>query len=384
MRGAQPFGGMRASREKGLMLINRLKLNDYRNYETLDFRPDPGLNVIAGENAQGKTNALEAVFLCAFGKSHRTSRDAELIRRGMPGGYVGITLQNGLGTHTIEVKLRAEEPKKLLVDSQPIKRMGELMGTLNAVLFSPEDLCLVKGSPADRRRFMDMELSQMYPTYFYRLQQYNHALKQRNALLKESPIAVKPGMLAMWDEQLATLGEGIVEARCRFLDEVSTIAYDLHRQISGNRERLNVSYDPNISVDTCANVREALLESLARSAQEDLRRGFTTVGPHRDDIAIKLEEIDLRAFGSQGQQRTAALSLKLSEIALLSEVKGEPPVLLLDDVLSELDESRQRLLLEASRGCQCFLTCTSLSGIEKAGILEMEVFACENGSLRKQ
>lgn len=366
------------------MLINRLKLNDYRNYETLDFNPAPGLNVIAGENAQGKTNALEAVFLCAFGKSHRANtRDAALIRRGMPGGYVGITLQNTVGTHTIEIKLRADEARKTLVDGQPIKRMGELMGTLNAVLFSPEDLCLVKGTPQDRRRFMDMELSQMYPTYFYKLQQYNHALKQRNALLKESPLAVRPGMLAMWDEQLATLGESIVDARCKFLDELSTLAYDLHRQISGNRERLNISYDPNVDIESSVSVRETLLDSLSQSAQEDLRRGFTTVGPHRDDIAIKLEEIDLRVYGSQGQQRTAALSLRLSEIALLREVKGEPPVLLLDDVLSELDENRQRMLLEATKGCQCFLTCTSLSGIEKAGILDMEVFTCEKGNLRK-
>jgi DNA replication and repair protein RecF len=223
----------------------------------------------------------------------------------------------------------------------------------------------------------------MYPTYFYRLQQYNHALKQRNALLKENPLAVRPGMLAMWDEQLATLGESIIAARCNFLDEISTIAYDLHRQISGGRERLNVCYDPNVETDCSSSVRETLLEHLSQSAQEDLRRGFTTVGPHRDDIAIKLEETDLRVYGSQGQQRTAALSLRLSEIALLREVKGEPPVLLLDDVLSELDESRQRMLLEAAKGCQCFLTCTSLSGIEKAGILDMEVFTCKNGSLIK-
>lgn len=365
------------------MLIKRLKLNDYRNYETLDFHPAPGLNVIVGENAQGKTNALEAVFLCAFGKSHRNSRDAELIRRGLRGGYVGLTLQNALGTHTVEVKLRDGEAKRILVDGQGLKRMGELMGTLNAVLFSPEDLSLVKGSPADRRRFMDMELSQMYPTYFYRLQQYNTALKQRNALLKENPLAARPGMLAMWDEQLANLGESIIAARCKFLDEISTIAYDLHRQISGNRERLNVCYDPNVDTEAALSVREALLERLTQNAQEDLRRGFTTVGPHRDDIAIKIEDVDLRTYGSQGQQRTAALSLKLSEIALLREIKGEPPVLLLDDVLSELDESRQALLLEASAGCQCFLTCTSLSGIEKAGILNMEVFTCRNGGLEQ-
>ncbi|MEN6470810.1 MAG: DNA replication/repair protein RecF [Clostridiaceae bacterium] len=363
------------------MLIQRLKLNDYRNYESLELHPSPGLNVIAGENAQGKTNALEAVFLCAFGRSHRTSRDAELIRRGMPGGYVGVTLTNALGTHTVEVKLRADEPKKILINGQSVKRLGELMGTLNVVLFSPGDLCIVQGGPADRRRFMDMELSQMYPTYFYRLQQYNVALKQRNALLKESPMAVKPGMLAMWDEQLATLGESIIAARCRFLDEISTVAYDLHRQISGGRERLNVCYDPNVDTEAATGVREALLERLSQSAQEDLRRGFTGVGPHRDDIAIKLEDVDLRTFGSQGQQRTAALSLKLSEIALLRDVKGEPPVLLLDDVLSELDERRQRMLLTASKGCQCFLTCTSLSGVEKAGILDMEVFTCKDGRL---
>ena len=367
------------------MLIKRLKLNDYRNYESLDFRPGTGMNVIVGENAQGKTNVLEAVFLCAFGKSHRASRDIELIRSGLRGAYVGVTLTNLLGTQTIEAKLREGESKKMLINSQPLKRMGELMGVLNAVFFSPGDLCLVQGAPSERRRFMDMELSQIYPNYFYRLQQYNLALKQRNALLKEGAHAAKPGLLAMWDEQLASLGESIITTRCRFIDEISTIARDLHRGISGGKEQLNVCYDPNVEADSPLGVRETLLERLAQSAGEDLRRGFTTVGPHRDDIAIKLMDTDLRTYGSQGQQRTAALSLKLSEIALLRGVKNEPPVLLLDDVLSELDDGRQRLLLETAATCQCFLTCTSLSGVEKAGILtDMEVFSCENGGLTKR
>lgn len=361
------------------MRLTRLRLNQYRNYAALDFKPADGINVIVGDNAQGKTNAAEAIFLCAFARSHRTQKDAELISRGFAGGYVGAEIESLSGSHLIEIKLREGERKKIFIDRQLAARTGELMGVLNVVMFAPEDLCIVKDGPAERRRFLDMELSQARPAYYYRLQQYNAALRQRNALLKSDDI--RPGMLAMWDEQLATLGSAIMAERERFVDGLSTIAYDLHRSITDGKESLSIAYQPNVAMDAPEGVREALLQALARSAADDVRRGYTQVGPHRDDMAIRLGDVDLRAFGSQGQQRTAALSIKLSELALLREEKGEPPVLLLDDVLSELDQTRQRLLLQSVKGCQCFLTCTSLDGLEKADIGEMALWQCQAGAL---
>lgn len=375
---------------KGIVMhVARLKLNYFRNYEALDLRPRPGLNVIVGENAQGKTNAVEAVFFCAFGRSHRTARDAELINHGMAGGYVGLDVKTRAGERRIEMKLRAGERKQVFIDRLQTQRSGELMGVLNVVMFSPEDLELVKGAPAERRRFLDMELSQLRPAYYYKLQQYNAALKQRNALLKgepgrERPVQAVREQLYVWDEQLAAAGADVMRMREEFVDSLSTLARDLHRSISGGREQLSVAYAPCVDPARYGGTaREALQEALYAAALDDIRRGFTTMGPHRDDLSVCLGDAPVRVYGSQGQQRTAALSLKLSELALLTQEKGEPPVLLLDDVLSELDEPRQRALLEAMRGCQCFLTCTSLAGLERAGMRDIPAYACANGTLRE-
>jgi len=371
------------------MRATRLKLNYYRNYEALDLKPAPGLNVIVGENAQGKTNAVEAVFFCAFGRSHRTPRDQELINRGMSGAYVGLEAETRAGERRIEMKLRAGERKKVFVDRLETKRSGELMGVINVVMFSPEDLELIKGAPAERRRFLDMELSQIRPAYYYRLQQYNSALKQRNALLKgepgkERPTAVRElrDQLYVWDEQLAAAGADVMRMRMDFIGRLASIAEDLHYRISGGREHLHVGYEA--SVDTSeygGDIRAALEEALYASAYEDIRRGYTTVGPHRDDLSVTFGGESVRTYGSQGQQRTAALSLKLSELQLLKEEKGEAPILLLDDVLSELDEPRQRALVEAMADAQCFLTCTSLAGLERAGMKHIHAYRCENGTL---
>lgn len=373
------------------MRATRLKLNYYRNYETLDLKPESGLNVIVGENAQGKTNAVEALFFCAFGRSHRTPRDQELINRGMSGAYVGLEAQTKSGERRIEMKLRAGERKKVFLDRLETKRTGELMGVINVVMFSPEDLELIKGAPAERRRFLDMELSQIRPAYYYRLQQYNAALKQRNALLKgepgrERPTAVRElrDQLYVWDEQLAAAGADVMRMRMDFTRRLASIAEALHYRISGGRERLQVSYEASVDASEYGgNLRGALEEVLYASAYEDIRRGYTTVGPHRDDLSVTFGGESVRTYGSQGQQRTAALSLKLSELQLLKEEKGEAPILLLDDVLSELDDPRQRALVEAMEGCQCFLTCTSLAGLERAGMKDIHAYRCENGTLRE-
>jgi len=369
------------------MYIERLQLNYFRNYESLRLTPGRGLNVIVGENAQGKTNAVEAVFLCAFGRSHRTPRDAELISCGMSGAYVGMNVVTGAGSRKIEIKLRDGERKQLFIDSLQCERSSELMGVLNVVMFSPEDLSLIKDGPAERRRFLDMELSQFRPAYYTILQRYNKALRERNALLRPEAVKTRTGEelrreLYVWDEQLITLGADIMQRRAEFICKLASIATILHRDISGRRETLGIRYDPNVSMER-GSLEDAMGEALFAGVADDIRRGFTGTGPHRDDIAITLSDRAVRVFGSQGQQRTAALSLKLSELELLREDRGEPPVLILDDVLSELDELRQRALLEAVRDCQSFLTCTGQDGLVRAGMdmHDIPVFRCAAGTL---
>ena len=360
------------------MQITLARLQQYRSYERLIFQPAQGLCVLLGENAAGKTNVLEALFLCALGRSHRTRHDAELIRYGETTAAVGLELQKRTGTHRIECRLLKEGRRELKVDDMPLTRSGELLGTLHVVMFSPEDLRLIKQGPVERRRFLDMELSQLQPAYYYRLQQYNLALKQRNALLKNH--AVTPSLLAPWDEQLAILGAGLIHARAAFMEKLCVLAGDLHKELSGG-ERLHVRYEPAFEPGSVQQTAACMQQGLAASFDRDLRTGATQQGPHRDDILLELDGVDVRAYGSQGQQRTAALALKLSELALMKELGGEPPVLLLDDVLSELDGARQRMLVWAMQGSQTFLTCTQLAGLATAGITDMTVYRVADGAV---
>lgn len=362
------------------MRITGLQLTDFRNYAHLQLQPDAGLCVLTGDNAAGKTNVLEPIFLCALGRSHRTTHDAELIRETKSAGAVALTLATRGGTRTITCKLMGGERKRLLIDGTPLSRSGELLGCLNVVMFAPEDLMLVKGGPGERRRFLDMEISQLKPAYYYTLQQYNAALKQRNALLKEES-AESRTLIAPWDEQLARLGANITAVRAEFLKELSEIAAGVHLKLSGERETLLLSYRPNLPEAEPAQLVRAMHERLVENLPRDILRGSTSVGPHRDDIAMVLDGSDVRVYGSQGQQRTVVLSLKLSELEIVRRLRGETPVLLLDDVFSELDKRRQRMLLEAVQDCQTFLTCTHLEELTAAGALQMQVYSVSNGSV---
>ena len=363
------------------MRIRKLVLNGFRSYDRVEFRPESGLNLLYGANAAGKTNVLEAVFLCALGRSHRTSRDPEMIGHGLAGGYVGIEVETASGLRTIEIKLRAgddakaaKDKKQIFIDRQRADKAGELMGVFNVVMFSPEDLALVKASPDIRRRFMDMELCQLHPAYYKKAAMYNAALRQRNALIKEAfTDPIDPEVLDMWNAQLARTGAEIMRSRLEFMDEISTIASDMHRRLTGGREQLFTFYQPNVPFEG-REAEYAIYEALEASREDDIRRGFTSRGPHRDDIGIKLGETDVKVYGSQGQQRTAALSLKLSELALMRQIVGESPVLLLDDVLSELDDERQKALMESAFDCQCLLTATGVeSAVTRRGAAVFEV-----------
>lgn len=358
------------------MRVTELRLYQYRNYKQLVLQPDTGLCVLTGLNAAGKTNILESVFLCALGRSHRTVHDNELIEQNCDEGMVALKISTRLGEREIRIELRQRERKRVYLDGQLLQKSGELMGALNVVLFSPEDLSLVKDGPAERRRFLDMELSQLQPSYYYTIQQYNAALKQRNILLKD-PDVLQNETLEMWDAQLSRLGASITKSRAAFIEELSKVARNLHAKMSGGKEELVVSYQPNLPAADTEAMRDALLDNLER----DVYRGNTSVGPHKDDIMLMLGGMDVRSYGSQGQQRTTALSLKLSEIDILRRVRNERPVLLLDDVFSELDAERQTMLLQVVGECQTIVTCTHLEELTKAGVEQMQVYSVNNGKV---
>ena len=344
------------------MRIERLRLRSFRNYEQADVRPAPGVTVLYGENAQGKTNLMEAVHLCCVGRSHRTSRDRELVRWGESEAYVQADVRRLDGPRQIGVALFPSETKKkkITINGEPVKRIGELMGQVNAVLFSPEDLRLVKDGPDGRRRFLDMEISQLQPAYFYALQRYARALNQRNGLLRELQ-GRSDGALAStieeWDALLAQTGAAVLARRKAYLARLDEKAREIHRDLSGGRETLTLR-DAG-----CDGDEQGLLMLLRAARGEDCRRGFTSVGPHRDDYKIIINGRDARAFASQGQQRTAALSLKLAEIEVMRDETREAPILLLDDVMSELDVSRRRMLLSRIGDVQTLITCTHLDDL---------------------
>ena len=350
------------------MRITSIQLTDFRNYERAELRPCEGITVLYGNNAQGKTALLESVVLSCTGRSHRTPRDRELIRWGQEAGRVFVRAERRDGSHEVEMLLSQQKRKTVKVNGRALQRTGELMGHVSGVLFAPEDLRTVKDGPAERRRFIDMELSQIRPAYYYALQRYAHALMQRNRLLRDIPLT--PALrdtLPDWDSQLARHGADIMAMRAEFVRGVSEAAHENHLEISGGLEDLRVKYVPSLDAGD-EDPAQALFGALSVAREIDIRRGTTTVGPHRDDLLLTLSGMDVRVYGSQGQQRTTALSLKLAELDIMRRELGEPPVLMLDDVMSELDPKRRRHLLRRLEGVQTIVTCTDLSDLAEAEI----------------
>lgn len=335
---------------------------NFRNYAQADIVPSAGVTVLHGANAQGKTNLIEAVHLCCLGRSHRTARDMELIRFSELSAQVAVEVGRRDGVQDVSVSLyRQEKRKKIIrVNHTPVQRIGELMGHVNAVLFSPEDLRLVKDGPDMRRRFLDMEISQLYPAYFFSLQQYLRTLAQRNELLRKMEGGKRTSLLDTldaWDALLADHGARVAWRRRVYLERLGEAASQTHGQISGGEEALRLSYLSRVED------RETYAALLRAARQEDIRRGTTGVGPHRDDFRIEINGREARVYGSQGQQRTAALSIKLAEISVMRDETGESPVLLLDDVMSELDMARRKMLLSHMENTQTLVTCTHLSDL---------------------
>ena len=336
------------------MYIESIELKNYRNYDSLSLQFDKGTNIFYGDNAQGKTNILEAVYLCGTTKSHRGSKDREMIQFDADEAHIRMFVKKEGISRRIDMHLKKNKTKGIAVDGIPIRKAGELFGILNLVFFSPEDLNIIKHGPGERRRFMDLELCQLNKLYLSDLSSYNHVLNQRNKLLKD--LSFQPSLLNtldVWDEQLARYGASIIQGRKKFIEEMNGIITEIHRNITGGKEEIRLLYEPSVS-------EENFLSVLLRNREKDCRFKLTSEGPHRDDLCVKINGMDIRKYGSQGQQRTAALSLKLSEIYMVKKRIKDMPVLLLDDVLSELDSSRQNYLLNSISQVQTMITCTGL------------------------
>ncbi len=338
------------------MYVQSLELNNFRNYSNLDISFDIGTNILYGNNAQGKTNILEAIYLFGTSKSHRGSKDKDMIRFGCEDSHMKMVVMKNDVPVRIDMHLKKNKTKGIAVNGIPIKKLGELFGLINVVFFSPEDLSIIKSGPAERRRFIDLELCQLDKLYVYNLVNYNKIVNQRNQLLKELNFYYDKDLyetLDIWDIQLADFGSKIITRRTEFIEDLNEIIYGIHRNITNGKEELYIKYEPNIFDNN-------LYDELIKNRDKDIKYKTTSVGPHRDDISFYDKNIDLRKFGSQGQQRTAALSLKLSEIELVKSIIKDMPVLLLDDVLSELDSNRQSHLLNSLNNVQTIITCTGL------------------------
>lgn len=357
------------------MIIKSLELANFRNYEELNISFDKGTNILYGDNAQGKTNILEAIYVSATTKSHKGSKDKEIINFYKEEAHIRTYLEKENVETRVDMHLRKNKSKGIAIDGQKIKKAADLMGLLNVVFFSPEDLSIIKDGPAERRRFADMELCQLDSFYLYNLNHYNKIIGQRNKLLKD--MYLQPELretLNIWDSQLVSFGSKIIERREQFVKQLGDIIFDIHKKLSGGKEELVIAYEPDVSI-------EDFEKQMKYNQDKDIRLKQTTTGPHRDDFSFVVNGVDIRKYGSQGQQRTAALSLKLSEIELVKKISKDTPVLLLDDVLSELDSNRQNYLLNSIGNIQTIITCTGLDEFINNRFEINKIFKVTNGTV---
>ncbi len=348
-----------------IMQIKQVQLNNFRNYNFLSLSFTPGVHIFWGCNAQGKTNLLEAIFIAVLGKSFRANHDDELIRWDANEGSIGIDFSNKIADYSLKFSLKRENNRENILNGKPVKKK-ELIGILNAVFFSPDDLGLIKGNPSQRRRFIDFEISQTNSAYYQALIQYNRAIYQRNHLLKRiNDGHEKRSTIDLWDQQLIDLADRIVFERNSTIIQLTTIAEKIHNKMTNGTEKLSARYFV-FGLQEKDEYRKWYSEILKSSRERDIRRGTTEFGPHRDDIIFEINSFNGKIFASQGQQRTTVLSLKLAEIELMRQHADEYPILLLDDVMSELDENRRIKLIEEINGkVQTFIT-----GTEKLNMLD--------------
>lgn len=358
------------------MYIKNLSLQYFRNYSSLNIDLSPKLNILYGDNAQGKTNILEAIYMCAMGRSQKTQKDKEIIKINEKEAHIQAHVVKENSENKIDVHLKLETKKGIAINNIAIKKLNELFGTIYVVIFSPEDLQLIKNGPSERRKFIDMEICQLSSIYYYNLQQYYKVLKQRNNLLKNLQKSPKlKDTIFIWDSQLVSHGKKIIDERLKFINKINIISSEIHSNITGGNEIMNIKYIPNILCDEFQN-------KLNKYLDRDIIQGSTSIGPHKDDLQFSINNNDVKIYGSQGQQRTTALSVKLAEIKLIKEETSCNPILLLDDVLSELDESRQNYLLENINGIQTVLTCTGIEDSIKKYMDKAKIYHVINKSVQ--
>ena len=358
------------------MKILTLQLNQFRNYRNLELEFDPGTNLFYGDNAQGKTNILESIYLCGTTRSHKGARDREMIRFESEDAHIRMEMEKADTEYRLDMHLKKNGAKGIAVNGVPVRKASELVGIGNFIFFSPEDLNLIKSGPVQRRRFLDMELCQLDPVYLHNLSAYNKCLNQRNKLIRDLYFHPEyEEMLDVWDVQMVRYGDQVIRARQRFVEELNDIYGQIHRKLSGGKEQICLIYEMNTHPENLAG-------SMKENRERDKKLKMTHAGPHRDDLSFEISGVDVRKYGSQGQQRTAALSLKLSEIELVKRRIHDTPVLLLDDVLSELDSGRQQYLLENIHDIQTFITGTGTDRFVKNHFSIGQLFYVTDGTVQ--
>lgn len=336
------------------MKLLSIELKNYRNYRETHIDFDKNVTIFFGDNAQGKTNVLEAIYVCATTKSHRSAKDRDLILFGEDEAHIKMMLEEGDRKVRVDMHIKKNKSKGIAVDGVMLKKASDLFGYLNVVFFSPEDLNIIKNGPGERRKFIDFELCQLDKIYLHNIVNYNKVLSQRSRLLKD--MAFFPDfmqLLEVYDSQLNLYGDVVIRSRKKFIGKLNDIIKDIHQKLTGGKEELEIIYEMDVDEGN-------ILDTLQKNRERDIKQKVTNAGPHRDDIKFVINGIDVRRFGSQGQQRTAALSLKMAEIRLVEMMTNEKPILLLDDVLSELDCNRQNYLLNSIKDIQTLITCTGL------------------------
>lgn len=362
------------------MYIKYLQLRNYRNYTELFLKFNKNINVFIGDNAQGKTNILESIYYCSIGKSHRTNRDKELICWNNNEAYIQSYIAKERLDKKIEIKIFKEGRKGININKIKVNKISELLGNFNVVMFSPEDLKIVKESPSYRRKFLDIELCKLSRMYYYNLVQYNKVLEEKNILLRkwnEKNI----GILEIYNKQLSKFGGEIIKQRKNYIDKLNNIGNDIHKKISNGTEQIEFKY-----ITSVKNIDEAenqLLLNFKKNVERDIEKRITSEGPHRDDFQVLINNIDAKTFGSQGQQRTAVLTIKFASLEIIKGITGEYPVLLLDDVLSELDSKRQEYILNSIKNIQTMITCTGIEEINNLLSNNCYVFKVTNGVVEK-
>lgn len=362
------------------MYIKYLQLRDYRNYPELFVEFSKNTNVFIGDNAQGKTNILESIYYCSIGKSHRTNKDKELISWSKNEAYIQSYIARERLDKKIEIKIFKEGKKGININKIKVNKISELLGNFNVVMFSPEDLKIVKESPSYRRKFLDIELCKLSRMYYYNLVQYNKVLEEKNILLRkwnEKNI----GILEIYNEQLSKFGSEIIKQRKNYIDKLNSIGKHIHKKISNGTEQIEFKY-----ITSVKNINEAenqLLLNFKKNMERDIEKRISSEGPHRDDFQVLINNIDAKSFGSQGQQRTAVLTIKFASLEIIKEIIGEYPVLLLDDVLSELDSKRQEYILNSIKNIQTIITCTGIEEINNLLSDNSYVFKVTKGIVEK-